>query len=185
MQFPRTLPRHRILQIQVKREAICRAAERGSVRMKSSKQDFASFPAPKARFINPHRLFHGVWLPQWLEERAEVSEKAKKLYAYLTYFAGGRAMLGRPSSFWRDKLHYLAPLCDQACSGAFRAPAYYRHKRRQSQRKAIARTITAFFGILGCRPSDDGHFRLAVPRNNRRLFGNRGDRMQPLVTLDH
>jgi hypothetical protein len=36
------------------------------------------------RFINPHRLFHGVWLPQWLEERPEVSEKAKKLYAYLT-----------------------------------------------------------------------------------------------------
>jgi hypothetical protein len=30
-----------------------------------------------------------MWLPQWLEERPEVSEKAKKLYAYLTYFAGG------------------------------------------------------------------------------------------------
>ena len=42
------------------------------------------------RFINPHRLFHGVWLPQWLEERPEVSEKAKKLHAYLTYFAGGK-----------------------------------------------------------------------------------------------
>jgi hypothetical protein len=41
-------------------------------------------------FINPHRLFHGVWLPQWLDERPEVSEKAKKLYAYLTYFAGGK-----------------------------------------------------------------------------------------------
>ena len=43
-----------------------------------------------SRYINPHRLFHGVWLPQWLEERPEVSEKAKKLYAYLTYFAGGK-----------------------------------------------------------------------------------------------
>ena len=42
------------------------------------------------RFINPHRLFHGVWPPQWLEERPEVSDKAKKLYAYLTYFAGGK-----------------------------------------------------------------------------------------------
>lgn len=42
------------------------------------------------QFINPHRLFHGVWMPQWLEERPEVSEKAKKLYAYLTYFAGGK-----------------------------------------------------------------------------------------------
>jgi len=30
-----------------------------------------------------------MWLPQWLEERPEVSEEAKKLYAYLTYFAGG------------------------------------------------------------------------------------------------
>ena len=43
-----------------------------------------------SRYINPHRLFHGVWIPQWLEERSEVSEKAKKLYAYLTYFAGGK-----------------------------------------------------------------------------------------------
>jgi len=32
--------------------------------------------APR-QFINPHRLFHGVWMPQWLEERPEVSEKAK------------------------------------------------------------------------------------------------------------
>jgi hypothetical protein len=43
---------------------------------------------PPQNFINPHRLFYGVWLPQWLEERPEVSEKSKKLYAYLTYFAG-------------------------------------------------------------------------------------------------
>ena len=21
------------------------------------------------RFVNSHRLFHGVWLPQWLEDR--------------------------------------------------------------------------------------------------------------------
>ena len=31
-----------------------------------------------SHYINPHRLFHGVWIPQWLEERPEVSEKAKK-----------------------------------------------------------------------------------------------------------
>jgi hypothetical protein len=43
------------------------------------------------QFINPHRLFHGVWLPEWLEERPEISEKAKKLYAYLTYFAGRKS----------------------------------------------------------------------------------------------
>jgi hypothetical protein len=48
----------------------------------------AAFGAPK--FINPHRLFHGVWISQWLEERPEVSEKAKKRCAYLTYFAGSK-----------------------------------------------------------------------------------------------
>jgi hypothetical protein len=73
--------------------------------MKPSKQDLASFPAPKGCFINPHRLFHGVWLPQWLEERAEVSEKAKKLYAYLTYFAGGRGYAWPSFNHLAEKLH--------------------------------------------------------------------------------
>ena len=41
-----------------------------------------------SRYINPYRLFHGVWIPQWLEKRPEVSGKAKKLYAYLTYERG-------------------------------------------------------------------------------------------------
>ena len=57
------------------------------------------------RFINPHRLFHGVWLPQWLEERSEVSEKAKKLYAYLTYFAGGKGCAWPSFKILADKLH--------------------------------------------------------------------------------
>ena len=52
------------------------------------------------KICNPHRLFHGVWLPQWLDERPEVSEKAKKLYAYLTYFSGGKATPGRRSISW-------------------------------------------------------------------------------------
>jgi helix-turn-helix protein len=56
-------------------------------------------------FINPHRLFHGVWLPQWLEERPEVSEKAKKLYAYLTYFAGGRGYAWPSFNHLAGKLH--------------------------------------------------------------------------------
>jgi hypothetical protein len=73
--------------------------------MKSSKQDFTSFPAPKGCFINPHRLFHGVWLPQWLEERGEVSEKAKKLYAYLTYFAGGKGYAWPSFKHLGEKLH--------------------------------------------------------------------------------
>ena len=66
--------------------------------------DFASPPAPN-RFINPHRLFHGVWLPQWLEERPEVSEKAKKLYAYLTYFAGGKGYSWPSFGLLGEKLH--------------------------------------------------------------------------------
>jgi Helix-turn-helix domain len=57
------------------------------------------------RFINPHRLFHGVWSPQWLEERSEVSEKAKKLYAYLTYFAGRKGHAWPSFKHLGEKLH--------------------------------------------------------------------------------
>jgi hypothetical protein len=46
-----------------------------------------------------------VWLPQWLEERSEVSEKAKKLYAYLTYFAGGKGYAWPSFKILADKLH--------------------------------------------------------------------------------
>jgi hypothetical protein len=59
----------------------------------------------KARFINPHRLFHGVWLPHWLEERPEISEKSKKLYAYLTYFAGGKGYAWPSLNHLAEKLH--------------------------------------------------------------------------------
>ena len=57
------------------------------------------------QFINPHRLFHGVWLPEWLEERPEVSEKAKKLYAYLTYVAGGKGYAWPSFNHLAEKLH--------------------------------------------------------------------------------
>jgi Helix-turn-helix domain len=46
-----------------------------------------------------------VWLPQWLEERPEVSEKAKKLYAYLTYFAGGKGYSWPSFALLAQKLH--------------------------------------------------------------------------------
>jgi DNA-binding Lrp family transcriptional regulator len=46
-----------------------------------------------------------VWLPQWLEERPEVSEKAKKLYAYLTYFAGGKGYAWPSFNHLAEKLH--------------------------------------------------------------------------------
>jgi hypothetical protein len=46
-----------------------------------------------------------VWLPQWLEERPEVSDKAKKLYAYLTYFAGGKGYAWPSFNHLAVKLH--------------------------------------------------------------------------------
>ena len=58
-----------------------------------------------SQLINPHRLFHGVWLPQWPEERPEVSEKAKKLYAYLTYFAGGKGYAWPSFNHLAERLH--------------------------------------------------------------------------------
>ena len=44
-------------------------------------------------------------MPQWLEERPEVSEKAKKLYAYLTYFAGGKGYAWPSFNHLAEKLH--------------------------------------------------------------------------------
>ncbi|MGA7395318.1 MAG: helix-turn-helix domain-containing protein [Terrimicrobiaceae bacterium] len=44
-------------------------------------------------------------MPQWLEERSEVSEKTKKLYAYLTYFAGGKGYAWPSFKILADKLH--------------------------------------------------------------------------------
>jgi hypothetical protein len=58
-----------------------------------------------SHFINPHRLFHGMWMPQWLEERPEVSERAKKLYAHLTYFAGGKGYAWPSFNHLAEKLH--------------------------------------------------------------------------------
>jgi transposase len=46
-----------------------------------------------------------VWLPQWIEERPEVSEKAKKLYAYLTFFAGGKGYAWPSFGLLAQKLH--------------------------------------------------------------------------------
>jgi hypothetical protein len=58
-----------------------------------------------SHFINPHRVFHGMWMPQWLEEQPEVSEKAKKLYAHLTYFAGGKGYAWPSFNHLAEKLH--------------------------------------------------------------------------------
>ena len=42
------------------------------------------------KLINPHRLFHDIWIPQWLDERAEISNGAKRLYALLCRFADNK-----------------------------------------------------------------------------------------------
>jgi hypothetical protein len=46
-----------------------------------------------------------MWIPQWLEERPEVSEKSKKLYAYLTYFAGGKGCSWPSFGQLAERLH--------------------------------------------------------------------------------
>ena len=61
-------------------------------------------PTPGDIF-NPHRAFYGTWIPQWLDERSEVSERAKKLYAYLTYFAGGKGRAWPSYATLAEKLH--------------------------------------------------------------------------------
>lgn len=38
--------------------------------------------------INPYKMFQGSWIPQWLEERGEISPGAKLVYARLARFAG-------------------------------------------------------------------------------------------------
>jgi Helix-turn-helix domain len=50
-------------------------------------------------------LIPRVWLPEWLEERPEISEKAKKLYAYLTYFAGGKGYAWPSFNHLAERLH--------------------------------------------------------------------------------
>jgi hypothetical protein len=87
-------------------EIICRVAKSGNRRPTTSRQpSISTSPISGSEFINPHRLFHGVWLPQWLEERPELSEKAKKLYAYLTYFAGGKGYAWPSFNHLAGKLH--------------------------------------------------------------------------------
>jgi hypothetical protein len=87
------------------------------------------------RFINPHRLFHGVWLPQWLEERPEVSEKAKKLYAYLSVLRGRQRMLLAFIQPTGREIALLPPAAGRRhvmrlVQGAFHASANCRNKRQ-------------------------------------------------------
>ncbi len=99
------------------------------------------------RFINPHRLFHGVWLPQWLEERPEVSEKAKKLYACLTYFAGGKGYTWPSFDHLAAKLHisrrYVIRLVQELSAHGLIVAT-----RVNVQRRATARITTDSCGMV-------------------------------------
>lgn len=40
------------------------------------------------KYINPYNLFIGSFIPNWLDERTEVSSNAKRVYAKLCQHAG-------------------------------------------------------------------------------------------------
>ncbi|MBX7157456.1 MAG: helix-turn-helix domain-containing protein [Verrucomicrobiae bacterium] len=71
------------------------------------------------RFINPHRLFHGTWIPEWLDNRREISDGAKRLYAQLCRFAGNKGeafpsyqtLAGRLQKSRRQIIRLIEELC--------------------------------------------------------------------------
>lgn len=44
------------------------------------------------KFINPYKLFHGAFIPNWLLRRTEISASAKLCYARLCQYAGRRGV---------------------------------------------------------------------------------------------
>jgi hypothetical protein len=72
--------------------------------------------------------FMASGLPQWLEKDPEVSDRAKKLSANMTYSLVGRTILALIQGLGRESA-LLPPARDAACPGAFRGPADYRNKR--------------------------------------------------------
>jgi biotin operon repressor len=113
------------------------------------------------RFINPHRLFHGLWLPQWLEERPEVSEKAKKLYAYLTYFAGGKGYAWPSFNHLAEKLHisrrYVIKLVQElSAHGLISATSV------SNPAKGYCTNHYRFLWHPWMQSDEDGNFRLVV-----------------------
>ena len=113
------------------------------------------------QFINPHRLFYGVWLPEWLEERPEVSEKAKKLYAYLTYFAGGKGYAWPSFNHLAEKLHisrrYVIKLVQElSVNGLITATNV------NNPAKGHCTNHYRFLWHPWMRTTEDGDFRMAV-----------------------
>ena len=114
-----------------------------------------------SHFINPHRLFHGVWMPQWLEERPEVSEKAKKLYAYLTYFAGGKGYAWPSFNHLAEKLHisrrYVIKLVQELSAHGLIAVTHVNNPA-----KGHCTNHYRFLWHPWMQTAEDGDFRLVV-----------------------
>ena len=114
-----------------------------------------------SNFINPHRLFHCVWLPQWLEERPEVSEKAKKLYAYLTYFAGGKGHAWPSFNHLGEKLHvsrrYVIKLVQELSAHRLIAVTNINNPR-----KGYCANVYRFLWHRWMQTAADGDFRITA-----------------------
>jgi hypothetical protein len=127
---------------------------------------------PKARFINPHRLFHGVWLPHWLEERPEISEKSKKLYAYLTYFAGGKGYAWPSFNHLAEKLHvsrrYVITLVQELSARQLIAVTHV-----SNPAKGHCTNHYQFLWHPWMQAAEDGDFRLVV-REEQASFSTAG-----------
>ena len=112
-------------------------------------------------FINPHRLFHGIWLPQWLDERPEVSEKAKKLYAYLAYFAGGKGCAWPSFGHLGEKLHvsrrYVIKLVQELSAHRLIAVTHV-----SNPAKGHCTNYYRFLWHPWIQTAEDGDFRLVV-----------------------
>jgi hypothetical protein len=126
------------------------------------KDHFASSrPRQTPHLINPHRLFHGVWLPQWLEERQEISEKAKKLYAYLAYFAGGKGYAWPSFNHLAERLHvsrrYVIKLVQELSAHRLITATHVSNPSR-----GHCTNQYRFLWHPWMQTAEDGQFRLAV-----------------------
>ena len=125
-----------------------------------------------SHFINPHRLFHGVWLPHWLEERPEISEKSKKLYAYLTYFAGGKGYAWPSFNHLAEKLHvsrrYVIKLVQELSAHRLIAVTHVNNPA-----KGHCTNHYRFLWHPWMQTAEDGDFRLVV-RGGTSVFFDRG-----------
>lgn len=112
--------------------------------------------------FNPHRAFYGVWIPQWLEEQREVSEKAKKCYAYLTLFAGDKGRAWPSYNTLAEKLHVSRRHVIRILHELFR----YRLIRITHISDSIRghqANVYEFLWHEWMQHKEDSHFKLVVP----------------------